>query len=219
MLTLKKTLFSVTFVCALGFSPTNKNTASHAHSELTAHKQAPDVGTTAPYGYAGATSMTPTELAHSPVAAPLINVLQKDYDLSRREARVLVASVFTHAVRAKIAPDIILGVIKVESRFDTDAVSSHGAQGLMQVMPNVHRKLIAEHGRSVKDLKRIDFNIKIGSLIFQRALKRSRGNLHSALLRYNGSFGTQSRYAAHVLDASKEFKVLTDPLLRHNVVV
>lgn len=53
-------------------------------------------------------------------------------DETRRD---LLARIRAEAQLAGLAPEIVLAVIQVESAFQADAVSSAGAQGLMQVMP------------------------------------------------------------------------------------
>jgi soluble lytic murein transglycosylase-like protein len=47
----------------------------------------------------------------------------------------LLKLIHREASRANLAPQIVLALIEVESGFDSYAVSSAGAQGMMQVMP------------------------------------------------------------------------------------
>ena len=57
--------------------------------------------------------------------------------------------------RFELSPELILGVIAVESRFDHFAVSNVGAIGLMQVMPFWKDKL----GSKDDNLLKIETNI------------------------------------------------------------
>src|SRR5262245_3569054 len=47
----------------------------------------------------------------------------------------ILRNVYCEARFNELAPELVLAVIDIESSFDTWAVSSAGAQGLMQVMP------------------------------------------------------------------------------------
>ena len=79
----------------------------------------------------------------------------------------------------------MLALIHTESSFDRFAVSSAGAQGLMQVMP-FWKSVI---GRPDDNLTDIETNLRYGSAILSHYLKRESGNLTRALARYNGSLG------------------------------
>ncbi len=52
------------------------------------------------------------------------------------------SDIIVHAEREQVSLPLVLAIIKSESNFDTEAVSSAGALGLMQLMPNTAR---AEH--------------------------------------------------------------------------
>jgi soluble lytic murein transglycosylase-like protein len=102
------------------------------------------------------------------------------------EDRTLVLeTVYQEAVRHDVDADLILAVMQVESGFDRFAISSAGAQGLMQVMPFWRNEI----GRPQDNLTSITTNIKYGSAILAHYLSVSRGDLVDALARYNGSRG------------------------------
>ncbi len=82
-------------------------------------------------------------------------------------------------------PDLVLAVMQVESRFDRFAVSSAGAQGLMQVMPFWRNEI----GRPQDNLTQIETNVRYGTAILAQYLSEARGDLIDALARYNGSRG------------------------------
>ncbi len=58
-------------------------------------------------------------------------------------------------------PDLVIAVMQVESRFDRFAVSSAGAQGLMQVMPFWRNEI----GRPQDNLTQIETNVRYGTAI------------------------------------------------------
>lgn len=101
------------------------------------------------------------------------------------EQQLILRAVYREANRHAMDPDLVLAVMQVESRFDRFAVSSAGAQGLMQVMPFWRREI----GRPQDNLTQIETNVRYGTAILGHYLSVSRGDLIDALARYNGSRG------------------------------
>lgn len=88
--------------------------------------------------------------------------------------------------RAGLEPELILGLIQVESGFRKYAVSRAGAIGYMQVMPFWSR-LIGD-GDTAR-LFHMQANLRFGCVILRHYLDMERGDLFMALGRYNGSRG------------------------------
>jgi soluble lytic murein transglycosylase-like protein len=97
----------------------------------------------------------------------------------------ILKTVHYEAQRAELDPELVLAVIDVESRYDRFAISSAGAQGLMQIMPF----WLNEIGRPDDNLFVISTNIRLGCTILKYYLNMEKGNLARALARYNGSVG------------------------------
>jgi len=97
----------------------------------------------------------------------------------------LLKSVHYEASRAGLDPQLVLGLIQVESGFRKYAVSTAGARGLMQVMP-FWVTLIGAQGDNLFDLRK---NIRYGCTILRHYLDLEKGDLYRALGRYNGSLG------------------------------
>nr|WP_154654866.1 lytic transglycosylase domain-containing protein [Solimonas variicoloris] len=97
----------------------------------------------------------------------------------------LLRLVHSESRRAKLAPELVLAVIEVESGFNRYAVSSAGAQGLMQIMPF----WLKEIGKPDDNLFHARTNLRMGCTILKFYLDKERGNLVGALGRYNGSYG------------------------------
>lgn len=89
--------------------------------------------------------------------------------------------------RAGLDPQLILGLITVESRFDKYAISSSGALGVMQVMP-FWVKQIGDPKK--QDLFDFETNIRYGCTILRYYLIKEHGDMRRALARYNGSLGS-----------------------------
>ena len=105
-------------------------------------------------------------------------------------------TVYYEAKRAGLDPQLVLGVIQVESDFHKYAISPAGARGYMQVMP-FWVKLI---GTKNTDLFHLRVNLRYGCTILRHYLDIEHGNLYRALGRYNGSLG-QPNYPNMVRNA------------------
>ncbi len=90
------------------------------------------------------------------------------------------------AQRAGLDPELILGLVEVESYFRRYAVSSAGARGYTQVMPFWTREL--SDGDAAK-LFNIRINLRYGCTILRHYLDIEKGDYFRALGRYNGSLG------------------------------
>jgi soluble lytic murein transglycosylase-like protein len=99
------------------------------------------------------------------------------------------------ARRAGLDPQMVLGLIEVESKFRKYAVSRAGARGYMQVMP-FWAELI---GSANQDLFKLRTNLRYGCVILRHYLDIEGGDLYRALGRYNGSSGSKSGYAVRVV--------------------
>lgn len=97
-----------------------------------------------------------------------------------------LVTVHYEAKRAGLDPQMVLGLIQVESNFRKYAVSSAGARGYMQVMP-FWVKLIG--GGSEHNLFHLRTNLRFGCVILRHYLDMENGDLYRALGRYNGSLG------------------------------
>ncbi|MFT6050801.1 MAG: soluble lytic murein transglycosylase-like protein [Halioglobus sp.] len=126
-------------------------------------------------------------------------------DMSNRLARFikdpqqrleLLRNIHSAAARADVSPQLVLAIIEVESHFDRFAVSSAGAQGMMQVMPFWKDEI----GRPGDNLTLTKTNLEYGCRILQFYLQRENQALHRATARYNGSVGSR-RYSDKVYKA------------------
>lgn len=102
-----------------------------------------------------------------------------------RERVAFLKTVYYEAQRAGLDPQLVLGLIQVESGFKKYAVSSAGARGLMQVMPFWVRTI----GTPDHNLFHLRTNLRYGCTILRHYLDIEKGDLYRALGRYNGSLG------------------------------
>jgi len=118
-----------------------------------------------------------------------------------RERVEFLQRVRYEAQRAGLEPELVLGLIQVESGFRRHAISSAGARGYMQVMP-FWTSLIGDGDASA--LFDPQANLRYGCTILRHYLDIERGDLYRALGRYNGSLG-RPEYPNAVLAAWKRW--------------
>ena len=116
----------------------------------------------------------------------------------RKQRLELLRTIHFEAQRAGLDPQLVLGVIEVESNFRKYAVSRSGARGYMQVMP-FWVKLV---GAREHNLFHLRTNLRYGCLILRHYLDMEKGDYFRALGRYNGSLGKPD-YPRAVLAAWK----------------
>jgi soluble lytic murein transglycosylase-like protein len=87
--------------------------------------------------------------------------------LSGAEAQRIWEAVDRYSARYELAPDLVLGVLEVESHARVGARSSKGALGLMQVMPHMASALDLAGNHTT-----IESNIEAGCLILAHNIRR-----------------------------------------------
>lgn len=120
----------------------------------------------------------------------LLRIMARDKAVAKRldNPRLrheLLQTIYYEAKRTGLDPDLVLAVIRVESRFRKYAISSAGARGLMQTMP-FWAQIVGEQS---SDLFNLRTNLRLGCAILRSYLDKENGNVHRALARYNGSLG------------------------------
>jgi len=120
-------------------------------------------------------------------------------DQVRRE---FLDTLWYESKRAGLDPQMVLGLIQVESGFHKYAISSAGARGYMQVMPFWTR--IIGDGDPGK-LFNMQSNLRYGCSVLRMYIDQENGDLFLALGRYNGSRG-QPQYPDAVRGAWKKWE-------------
>ena len=87
-----------------------------------------------------------------------------------------------------IEPLLVEAVIAAESAFDPRAVSSKGAQGLMQLMPETAQRFAVDNVWDPGD------NIRGGATYLSELMSMFGGDLRNVLAAYNAGEGAVMRY-------------------------
>lgn len=121
--------------------------------------------------------------------------------------REFLQTVWYESQRAGLPPDLVLGLIQVESGFRKFAISAAGARGYMQVMPFWVATLSGNHllRGEARMLFKAQTNLRFGCVILRHYLNLENGDLSLALGRYNGSRG-KSLYPNAVLAARRQWQ-------------
>jgi hypothetical protein len=132
----------------------------------------------------------------------------------------LVQEAWTLGQRAKLEPTLILAIMAVESSFNPYAQSNVGAQGLMQVMTNVHDKKFEPFGGSLAALDPLS-NTHVGVQVLKECIARA-GNLYDGLRHYVGAanLSTDNGYASKVLGEHQHLqRVAQGKAVPHNAPI
>ncbi|MCX6364779.1 MAG: lytic transglycosylase domain-containing protein [Actinobacteria bacterium] len=103
------------------------------------------------------------------------------------------------ARRNDLDPALVAAVIYAESRFDAQARSSHGAVGLMQLLPETAAQIARETGGVAfvpADLDDPRVNIRYGCYYLRTVLDLFGGDRVAAIAAYNAGAGAVGEWAA-----------------------
>ena len=134
--------------------------------------------------------------------------LQQSRDGNRRVGLGVPMPPLRPAGGFSIDPALVYAVIRLESNFDTEAVSPAGARGLMQIMPATAQYLTGDLLYAPERLHEASTNLAIGQR-YLSYLSRQDGidkNLIKMLASYNSGPGNFLRWGSEIRDNS-------DPLL------
>ena len=129
----------------------------------------------------------------------LVDWISSRYPVDSEATELFVSAAYLAAHEIGLDPHLILAVMAIESRFNPEAESPVGAQGLMQIMTRLHSKRFEPHG-GVESAKDPITNIRVGSAILKEYVSKS-GSVKSGLKSYVGAaaYSHDFGYGAKVL--------------------
>ena len=107
-----------------------------------------------------------------------------------------------------IDPLVVLSLIRQESAFNPKAKSIVGARGLMQLMPQTAKRFntkIRPH-----HLKKPKLNIRIGTKLLRKLLKKYQGNLIYALAAYNAGESNANKWIKNRFTGTKAEDIIEE---------
>lgn len=125
--------------------------------------------------------------------------LSRKYRVAPEPLGALVAAAYETGQRVRLDPTLILAVMAVESSFNPFAQSPVGAQGLMQVMTNIHQDKYAHFGGLHAAFDPLT-NLQVGVKVLEDCIRRA-GSVEEGLKWYVGAanHGEDGGYVAKVL--------------------
>jgi len=114
-------------------------------------------------------------------------------------AQSIAKNIIIYSDKYKIQPELLVGMIEIESMFNPMAISRVGARGLMQVMPEWVPKL---NINKLNDLHDIDVGIEAGIEVFKIHLNEAKNDVSKGLFLY---VGKDSEYVRNVYSAIGRF--------------
>jgi len=101
----------------------------------------------------------------------------------------------------RIKPELILSMIKIESNFNSNAVSPVGASGLMQLMPQTAKGIARNLKISKYDLNDPCTSIKFGVDYIAWLNRYYKGQIEYMVAAYNGGPGNVDKWKARELNS------------------
>jgi soluble lytic murein transglycosylase len=101
------------------------------------------------------------------------------------------------AARYDLDPVLVAAVVYAESKFDEYALSSQGAVGLMQILPETAEQIADESGGvtfTTDDLEDPRINVRYGSYYLRQALDAYDGDVRAAVASYNAGMGAVNEW-------------------------
>ncbi len=122
-----------------------------------------------------------------PSQAAVAQWLGRKYKVAPEPLAALVVEAHVLSKKTKLAPHFILAVMAIESNFHPYVQSQAGAQGLMQVMTDIHVKRYEAYGGRLAAFDPIA-NMRVGVAVLSDAVKMREGSLEDGLKFYLGGY-------------------------------
>lgn len=151
-----------------------------------------------------ATAADPTGLPGQQAA--VAQWISRRYRVAPEPISRIVQEAWQVGQRSGLDPTLILAIMAIESSFNPFAQSSVGAQGLMQVMTNLHDKKYVAFGGNHAAFDPVT-NLRVGVQVLKECIARA-GSLEEGLRHYVGAANLQSDggYASKVLGEQSNLK-------------
>ncbi len=142
---------------------------------------------------------------HDSVQSANAKILQANSHGHQASPEEIDQSIVMAAARHNVDPNLVRAVVKVESNFNSNAVSRKGAMGLMQLMPQTARQL------KVKNPFDAQQNVDAGVRHLKSLLQSYNGDVNLTLAAYNAGEGAVRRSAGvpHIAETQDYVRKIT----------
>jgi hypothetical protein len=148
------------------------------------------------------------EVADAPVEEPAVSLnprmrgaldyVSRRYHVSTEALQPIFATAQAVGRDLRLDPLLIIAVIGVESGFNPFSQSVVGAQGLMQVMPGIHKDKLPYEADQLAFLDPVT-NVQVGAKVLQESIRRN-GGVEGGLQQFAGAANDPDRrYSSKVL--------------------
>lgn len=115
----------------------------------------------------------------------------------KADEKEIAVSIVSESIRANYDPLFIAAVVKSESTFKKNSISTKGARGLMQLLPNTaqfaKKKLVSPEDFTRGDIHNTDTNLQLGIAYLKHLEDLFSGDKELALIAYNWGPGNLLR--------------------------
>ncbi len=130
-----------------------------------------------------------------------VNAFNKRYPMFSK----ILDTTYIKSQKYGFHPNLILGMMQVESDFNPKAMSHKGAYGLMQINYFAWKDELSIDKNRIFD---IDYNIALGLEVLKRYYSESNGNILQALFLYNNGYKYNNTMYPEKVKASPFYAIL-----------